>query len=161
MTLRIPRPALAVALSLLAGCGVLGGGADLTAVEVAGRYEFTELRLDPVSDAVDDVDLRDDRLPDDMTLLIREDGTARLERLQSGDVVGRGSYTLSGDRLRVRLDRGFPEAFLPAEIEFEAGDERLSADIPYDDVDLGEISDDFEGVERADVVVRVRLREIG
>ena len=41
----------------LSGCGALGmfGGApDLTAIEVAGRYEFTTFTLDPVSDAVRD-----------------------------------------------------------------------------------------------------------
>ena len=155
---------LSVLLLSLAGCS---GGADLTAVQVAGRYAFTELTLDPVSDAVDDVDLLDDRVPDDLTLLVREDGTVQLERLEDGErveggeVAARGSYTIDGDRLRVRFDRALPDYFLPREITFEAGDERLSADVPYEGVDLEEISDDFEGVTRADVVVRIRLREIG
>ena len=161
MTAHVRHTVLPALVFVLAGCGVLGGGADLTAVEVAGRYEFTELRLDPVSDAVSDLDLRDDLLPDDMTLLIREDGTAQLERLQTGEVVARGSYTLAGDRLRLRLDRGLPDVFFPAEVEFEAGGERLSAEVPFDAVDLGDISDDFEGVDRADVVAHIRLREIG
>ena len=163
----------------LSGCGALGmfGGApDLTAIEVAGRYEFTTFTLDPVSDAVRDYRALGEEVSEDLTLFLQEDGTVRLERLRGDrvdEVMARGTYEIRGRTVRVSFDDGttfdtvrsnggaVEEIFLPSEIDFEGGDERLKADIFREAVNLERVSNDYRGITRADVTVRVELREIG
>lgn len=161
--------ALATVLLLpLSGCGVLGiGGApDLTNLEVAGRYEFTEFTLDPVSGAVRDYRALGEEVSEDLTLLLQEDGVARLERLRGDrvdEVVVRGMYEIRGRTVRVAFDdgRALEEIFLPSEVDFEGGGERLRAEIFREGLNLERISNDYRGITRADVTVRVELREIG
>lgn len=160
---------LSAALVLpLSGCGVLGiGGApDLTAIEVAGRYEFTEFTLDPVSDAVRDYRALGEEVSDDLTLLLQEDGVVRLERLRGDrvdEVVAQGNYEIRGRTVRVSFDdgRAVEEFFLPSEVDFEGGDERLQAEIFREGVNLERVSSDYRGITRADVTLRIELREIG
>ena len=153
----------------LSGCGALGmfGGApDLTAIEVAGRYEFTTFTLDPVSDAVRDYRALGEEVSEDLTLFLQEDGMVLLERLRGDrvdEVMARGTYEIRGRTVRVSFDdgRAVEEIFLPSEIDFEGGDERLKADIFREAVNLERVSNDYRGITRADVTVRVELREIG
>ena len=155
--------ALAVALS---GCGILGGGASLTALEVAGRYRFVEYTLDPVSDAVRDVELLGDRLSEDVTLLLREDGTVALQRLRGervDETISTGTYTISGGTVTVRFDNAdaLEDFYMPAEVAFEGGDRQLRAEVFREGLDLERVSGDYRGVTRADARLRIRLEEIG
>ena len=164
-TLSLPALALAVAVAL-SGCGLLGGGASLTALEVAGRYRFTEFTLDPVSGAVDDIDLLGDRLSEDVTLLLREDGTAALQRLRGervDETLSNGTYAISGGTVTVRFDNAgaLDDFYMPAEVAFEGGDRQLHAEVFREGLDLERISDDYRGVTRADARLRIRLEEIG
>ena len=162
-------PVLSLTLLVaLTGCGGLnpfGGGSGLSALEVAGRYRFVEYTLDPVSDAVRDIDLRDEVLPDDLTLLLREDGTASLQELRGdrpGETLAQGTFTVSGETVAVRFRRGDVEDYyMPAEVRFEGGDGRLEADVLLEGISLERISSDYRGVTRADARLRIRLREIG
>ena len=168
------RPLAVFALAALlavpfGGCSALpffGGASDLSPLEIAGRYRFTEFTLDPVSDAVRDYRALGEEVSDDLTLRIEEDGTARLELLRGDrvdEVVARATYSISGRTVRVRFDRArdVDDLFLPGEVEFEGGDRRLRAEIFREAVNLERISGDYRGITRADVVVRVQLREIG
>lgn len=157
-----------VALPILAGCSALGlfGGSALTMLEVAGRYEFTEFTLDPVSDAVRDARLLGDQVSDDLTLLLREDGTVSLQRLRGervDETVASGTYAISGRDVRVRFDsdRQLDDLYLPRDITFEGGDRQLRAEIFREGVNMEEISSDYRGLTRADATLRIRLREIG
>lgn len=163
----LPVFLVALVSAPLAGCGTLfGGAADLTALEVAGRYRFTEYRIDPVSDAVDDVDLLGDRLSEDVTLLLREDGTAALQRLRGervDETISNGAYRISGETVTVRFDNAgaLDDFYMPAEVDFEGGDRRLEAEVFREGLDLERVSGDYRGVTRADARLRIRLREIG
>lgn len=170
-TLSLAVLTAAVALSGLAlsGCGALGlfgGGADLTAFEVAGRYRFAEYALDPVSDAVRDIDLLGDVVSEDLTLLIREDGTVALQRLRGervDETLTSGTYDISGRTVTVRFDDddAVEELYMPSEVAFEADGQTLEAEVFREGLDLERISGDYRGVTRADARLRVRLREIG
>ena len=150
----------------LAGCGLLFGASDLTALEVAGRYQFTEVTLDPVSDAVRDVRLLGDAVSEDLTLLLREDGTASLQRLR-GDRVDEtltgGTYRISGRTVAVEFDDpgAVEDLYMPGEIRFEGDGETLRADVFREGINLEAISGDYRGITRADATLRLRLREIG
>ena len=128
--------------------------------------EFTTFTLDPVSDAVRDYRALGEEVSEDLTLFLQEDGTVRLERLRGDrvdEVMARGTYEIRGRTVRVAFDdgRAVEEIFLPSEIDFEGGDERLKADIFREAVNLERVSNDYRGITRADVTVRVELREIG
>lgn len=159
---------LAVLLLLpLSGCGVLGigGPAPLTNLEVAGRYRFSEFTIDPVSDAVRDYKVLGNEIDDDLTLRLDEDGTARLERLRGARVdeeVSAGRYTISGRMVRVQFDNGgaVEELFMPSNIEFEGGDQRLKAEVFREGLNMERISNDYRGITRADARIRIELREI-
>ena len=161
----LPVTLLALLIALTGCGGLLGGGSSLSVLEVAGRYRFVEYTLDPVSGAVDDIDLRDDVLPDDVTLLLREDGTVSLQRLrgeQVDETLAQGSFTVSGDRVTVRFRSGdVGDYYMPAEIAFEGGDGRLEAEILREGLNLERISSDYRGITRADARLVIRLREIG
>ncbi len=150
----------------LSGCGVLGiGGApDLTALEVAGRYRFTEFTIDPASDAVRDYRVLGNEVRDDLTLILEEGGSARLERLRGDrvdEVEARGSYTLSGRRVRVAFESGDADDFLlPSQIDFEGGGSRLRAEVFSEGLNMERISGDYRGITRADATLRIELREI-
>ena len=155
--------ALLVAVS---GCGLLFGAADLTALEVAGRYRFTEYTLDPVSDAVRDANLLGDGLSEDMTILLREDGTVALQRLRGENVdetLTSGTYAISGRTVTVRFDDGdvLEDFYMPSEVRFEGDGESLNAEVFREGINLEDISGDYRGITRADVTLRIRLREIG
>ena len=77
--------------------------------------------------------------------------------------MARGTYEIRGRTVRVSFDdgRAVEEIFLPSEIDFEGDDERLKADIFREAVNLERVSNDYRGITRADVTVRVELREIG
>lgn len=158
------RALLAVlALPLLTGCGLLGGG-NLTMIEVAGRYEFTEFTLDPVSGAVRDADLLGDQVSDDLTLLLREDGTASIQRLRGervDDTVASGSYSISGKDVRVDFDGDVDDLYMPDRITFRGGDRQLRAEVFREGVNMEDISGDYRGITRADVNLKIRLRRIG
>ena len=150
----------------LSGCGVLnlGGTPDLTNIEVAGRYEFTRFDIDPASEAVRDYRVLGNEVRDDLTLILEEGGMARLERLRGGRVdavEARGSYTISGRRVRVRFDSGNTDDFLlPREIDFQGGGERLRAEVFQEGLNMERISGDYRGITRADATLRIDLREI-
>lgn len=164
-------PLLIVLLAVvvaLPGCGMLGlfGGADLTALEVAGRYRFVEYTLDPVSDAVRDARLLGDVLSEDVTLLLREDGTVALQRLRGDRVdetITSGTFSVSGSTVRVRFDDGeaVEDFYMPDEVAFDADGASLEAEAFREGINLERISDDYRGITRADVTLRIRLREIG
>ncbi|MEM0961099.1 MAG: hypothetical protein AAGK21_01005, partial [Bacteroidota bacterium] len=65
--------------------------------------------------------------------------------------------------VRVSFDDGreVDEFFMPSEIDFEGGDERLRTEIFQEGVNLERISSDYRGITRADIVARIELREIG
>ncbi|WP_412060597.1 hypothetical protein [Rubrivirga sp. IMCC45206] len=157
-----------VLVGSLAGCGMLNpfAKADLTVLEVAGRYRVVEFRIDPVSEAVRDRDLLGDVLSRDATLLLREDGTAALEVLRGervDETISGGAYTVSGRTVTVRFaDRDALGRFLlPAEIRFDGDGSQLSAEIFREGLNLEDISGDYRGITRADATLRIRLREIG
>ena len=153
-------------LLLLSGCGVLGiGGAPaLTNIEVAGRYRFTQFTIDPTSDAVRDYRVRGNEVGDDLTLVLTEGGEVRLETLRGDrvdEVKARGSYTLSGRDVRVRFASGdADDYFLPDEVTFEGGDQRLRAEVFREGLNMERISNDYRGITRADATLRIELREI-
>ena len=152
-----------VVLLVLSGCSALGGGRSLTNVEVAGRYRFTTFTIDPESGAVRDYKVLGREVDDDLTLLLDEAGTARLERLdrgEVGDVEARGSYTISGERVTVRLDGGADDFLLPREVTFEGGGQRLKAEVRQEGMNLERISGDYRGITRANATLRIELREI-
>jgi hypothetical protein len=158
---------LFVVAPALSGCGGFGlfGGADLTTLQVAGRYEFTEFTLDPVSDAVRDRRLLGDALSEDITLLLLENGEVRLERIRGDRVdetVASGRFRISGRTVTVRFSnaRDVDAFYMPAEIAFEGGGGRLSAEVFREGINLERISSDYRGITRADVVLRIALREI-
>jgi hypothetical protein len=156
----------AVALPGCGGLGLFGGGADLTALEVAGRYQFTEYTLDPVSDAVRDIELLGDRLSEDVTLLLREDGTAALQRLRGervDETLSNGTYTISGGTVTVRFDDpgALDDFYMPGEVAFEGDGQTLRAEVFREGLDLERISGEYRGVTRADARLRIRLEEIG
>ncbi|MEM6288258.1 MAG: hypothetical protein AAF845_14010 [Bacteroidota bacterium] len=160
--------ALLAVVVALPGCGGLGifGGSDLTALEVAGRYRFVEYTLDPVSDAVREARLLGGTVSEDMTLLLREDGTAALQRLRGDRVdetLASGVFSVSGETVRLRFDDGdaLDGIYMPREVAFEADGQSLSAEAFREGVDLERISGNYRGITRADVTLRVRLREIG
>ena len=164
--------AAALALTLwlpMSGCSgipFIGGDPDLTTIEVAGRYEFVEFTLDPVSAAVRDYKVLGEEVSEDLTMVLSESGEVRLERLRGDrvdEVMARGRYEISGRTVRVQFDSGrdVDGIFLPREVEFEGGGERLRAEVFREGVNLERISGDYRGITRADVVVRIDLREIG
>ena len=163
-TLPFSLSALAVLL-VLSGCGVLGiGGApDLTNIEVAGRYEFTTFTIEPASGAVRDYKVLGREVRDDLTLKLDENGSARLETLRGDrvdEVEARGSYSISGRRVRVRFDGDVGDFLLPREIDFEGGDQRLRAEVFREGLNMERISGDYRGITRADATLKIELREI-
>ena len=147
----------------LGGC-LFGGAAALSPLEVAGRYRFTAFTLDPASDAVRDYRVLGNEVTDDVTLLLTEDGTVRLERLRGDRVdeaLASGRYTISGRTVRVTFTSGdVGSFFMPSQIDFEGGGERLRAEAFQEGVNLERISNEYRGVTRADVTARMELREI-
>ena len=166
--MRALLPLLAVLLVLpLSSCGILGigGPPDLTNLEVAGRYRFTTFDIDPASDAVRDYRVLGREVNEDLTIRLREDGTASLEKLRGDrvdEVISGGEYTISGRRVRVRFDDGgaVEDYFLPREIDFEGGDQRLRAEVFQEGLNMERISNDYRGITRADATLRLELREI-
>ncbi|MEM1054423.1 MAG: hypothetical protein AAGI52_02765 [Bacteroidota bacterium] len=156
---------LLFALLLVSGCGLLGGAADLTAIEVAGRYAFTEYEIQPTAESLRDLDLLGDEVSDDLTLFLSESGEARLERLR-GDRVdetyGTGTYDIRGRTIRLTLRSvgDLDEVLMPRVIEFEGDGSRLSANVFLEGVNLEDVSNDYSGITRADVRLQVSLREI-
>ena len=155
---------LAVLLAL-SGCGVLGigGPPDLTNIEVAGRYRFTTFEIDPASGAVRDYKVLGREVRDDLTLRLDENGTARLETLRDNrvdEVKAQGNYTISGRRVRIRLDGGADDYLLPREVTFEGGDKRLRAEVFREGLNMERISDAYRGITRADATLKIELREI-
>ena len=153
-------------LLLLSGCGILGlGGADpLTNLEVAGRYRFTQFTVDPASEAVRDYRVMGNEVGDDLTLVLSEGGEARLETLRGDrvdEVKAQGSYSISGRDVRVQFESGDAEEyFLPDEITFQGGDQRLRAEVFREGLNMERISRDYQGITRADATLRIELREI-
>ncbi|MEM6327213.1 MAG: hypothetical protein AAF791_08850 [Bacteroidota bacterium] len=156
-------------LLLLPGCGALGGlfggGSALSAIEVAGRYEFTEYEIDPVAGSVDDRNLLGREVSRDLTILLTEGGEARLERLSGdtvGETLGTGTYTISGRAVAVRFRRVGDAAnvLMPRAIEFEGGNGRLRAEVFLEAVDLEAVSSEYSGITRADIRLKLGLREI-
>ncbi|MEL6616300.1 MAG: hypothetical protein AAFQ43_11210 [Bacteroidota bacterium] len=155
--------ALALA-AVIAGCGLLGGAADLTAIEVAGRYEFTDYTVEPTAGSVDSRNLEDEL--DDATLLLTESGEARVERLRGGRpdrTLATGVYSISGREVTVTFrDRGdLDELLMPRSVTFDADGSRLRTEVFLEGVNLEELSDDYRGITRADVNLKISLREIG
>ena len=161
--MRAPLLSLSVLL-LLSGCGILGGATPLTNLEVAGRYRFTEFTLDPTSDAVRDYRVMGNEVNDDLTMILTEGGDVRLETLRGDrvdEVKAEGSYTISGRDVRVRFDRGdADEYFLPDEVTFQGGDQRLRAEVFREGLNMERISSDYRGITRADATLKLELREI-
>lgn len=159
------------ALSLLAtilflsGCGLLGGAADLTPFEVAGRYSFTEYRIQPTAESLRDLNLLGDEVSRDLTLVLTETGEARIERLR-GDRVdetyGIGSYDISGRTVRLRFrDVGdLADVLMPRSVEFDAGSGRLSSNVFLEGVNLEDVSSDYAGITRADIRLQLSLRTL-
>ena len=155
--------AFALAL-LLVGCG---GSSSLTPVEVAGRYAFTEYKVNPTAGSVDSKDLRRE-IGDDVTLLLTEAGAARIETLRDGspdELLASGSFTIDGGTVRVAFgDLGAlgRRLLMPRNVDFEADDDRLRAEVFLTDVNLEDLDDDdYGGITRADVNIEIELREIG
>lgn len=157
-------PLLAVLL-VFSGCGLLGGAADLTPFEVAGRYQFTEYEIQPTAESLRDLDLLGDEVSDDLTIVLTETGEARIERLR-GDRVdetyGTGSYDIRGRNVRVtfRSVGDLRDVLMPRTIEFEGGNGRLSANVFQEGVNLEDVSGDYDGITRADIRLKLSLREI-
>lgn len=163
MPTRLPALSALAVLLALSGCGILGGSRSLTNVEVAGRYEFTRFDIDPASGAVRDYRVLGREVRDDLTLRLDEDGSARLETLRDGrpdEVRARGSYSISGRTVRVRFSDNTDDYFLPREVDFEGGDQRLKAEVFREGLNMERISGDYRGITRADATLRIELREI-
>ena len=163
-TLPLSLFALSVLLAL-SGCGVLGigGPPDLTNIEVAGRYRFTQFTIEPASDAVRDYKVLGREVRDDLTLRLDESGSARLETLRGDrvdEVEARGSYSISGRRVRVRFDGDVDDFLLPREVDFEGGGQRLRAEVFREGLNMERISGDYRGITRADATLKIELREI-
>ena len=160
------RTLLTLAFALaLTGCGLLGGAADLTPVEVAGRYSFSEYTVEPTAGSVDSKDLRRE-IGEDVTLLLTETGEARIETLRRGvpdETLARGSYTLRGQEIRVQFgdvgDLG-DRLLMPRSVTFRASSGRLNAEVFLERVNLEDLDDDYRGITRADVNLKIELREI-
>ena len=156
----------AVLAVALAGCGLIGGASDLSNIEVAGRYEFTDYTVEPTAGSVRAKRLLGDELSRDVTLLLLENGTARFERLRGGRVdetLASGTYTIHGREVRVDF-RDLGELgdglLMPRSISFQGGSGRLSAEVFLEGVNLEDLSSDYRGITRADVNLRMELREI-
>jgi hypothetical protein len=155
-----------LALTLaLTGCGILGSAADLTPIEVAGRYAFTEYTVEPTAGSVDSRDLEDE-LGDGITLILTETGEARIERLRNGvagEALASGVFAINGSDVTVTFrDLGtFGDMLMPRTLTFEADGSRLRAETFLQNVNLEELSDDYRGITRADVNLKIELREIG
>lgn len=149
---------------LVAGCGLLGGASDLTAIEVAGRYEFTDYTIEPTAGSVDSRNLEDEL--EDATLLLTESGEARIERLRGGradETLASGVFAIRGREVTVTFrDRGdLDELLMPRSVTFDANGSRLRAEVFLEGVNLEELSNDYRGITRADVNLKIELREIG
>lgn len=159
---------LLVALVLpVSGCGGFGlfGKSDLTALEVSGRYQFTEYVMAPTSGAVRDVNLLREVLGDNVVLNLELGGDATLERVSDDavqDVLSRGTYEINGRDVRVSFDDGgrLRSFYMPGTIVFEGGGDRLKAEVFQPGVNLEDIDDDYQGVTSADVQLRIGLRKI-
>ncbi len=163
--MRTPSLLSLIALLVLSGCGVLGigGPPDLTNLEVAGRYRFTKFEIDPASDAVRDYEVLGREVRDDLTLRLDESGAARLETVRDDrvdEVKAQGNYSISGRRVRVRLDGNADDYLLPREITFEGGDKRLRAEVFREGLNMERISDEYRGITRADATLKIELRGI-
>ena len=159
------RLLLLLPLLVLTGCGLLGGASTLTPAEVAGRYAFTEYEVEPTAGSLDGMDLRRS-LGSDVTLRLTEDGVVTAERLRGAapaETLASGTYSISGREVTLRWDDLGPLAdlLMPRRIAFEGGGSRLRADVFLEAVDLESLSDDYDGLTRADVRLIVELREVG
>ncbi|OZC02885.1 hypothetical protein [Rubricoccus marinus] len=159
-------PLFLLSAVLITGCGLFGGARDLTAIEVAGRYEFTEYSVEPTAGSVDSKNLRGRELPRDVTLVLNEAGEARVERLRGERVDGTlasGSYVIRGREVRIEFsdlgDLG-RDVLMPRSITFDADGRRMEADIFLEGVNLEDLSDDYRGITRADVRLLVELRKM-
>ncbi|MEO0556569.1 MAG: hypothetical protein AAF170_00155 [Bacteroidota bacterium] len=158
---------LLVALVLpVSGCGGFGlfGQSDLTALEVSGRYQFTEYTMAPTSGAVRDVDLLRDVLGDNVVLNLELGGIATLERVGENsveEVLSTGSYEVNGRDVRVNFDddRRLESFYMPGTIVFEGGGDRLRAEVFQPGVNLEDINNDYQGVTSADVQLKIGLRK--
>ncbi|GAB5533804.1 MAG: hypothetical protein Rubg2KO_00530 [Rubricoccaceae bacterium] len=159
---------LLVALVLpVSGCGGFGlfGKSDLTALEVSGRYQFTEYTMEPTSGAVRDVNLLRDVMGDNVVLNLELGGIATLERVGENSVeetLSTGTYEITGRNVRVNFDDGgrLSSFYMPGTIVFEGGGDKLNAEVFQPGVNLEDINDDYQGVTSADVQLKIGLRKI-
>lgn len=156
---------LALVALVLSGCGGLFGSSSLTEADVAGRYTFRTVELEPTS-GLDSYDILDEQMPEGVVLELNE-GRASIIRVQNGvadEMLADGSYDIRGRDVRVRFAAlgGFgDDAMMPNEITFEGGGGRLQADIFMEDVDLDAIdSDEYNGVTAADARYKIELRRM-
>lgn len=142
----------------------IGGAPPLTNLEVAGRYRFTQFTIDPASEAVRDYRVMGNEVNNDLTLVLDESGGVRLETLRGDrvdEVKARGTYAISGRNVRVRFEGGGADAyFLPDDIEFAGGGQRLRAEVFREGLNMERISNDYRGITRADATLKLELREI-
>ena len=151
----------------MSGCGALGlfGTSDLSALEVSGRYRFTEFVMAPTSGAVKDANLLRDVLGTGVVLNLDLGGQASLERVTDGaveEVLSRGTYEINGRSVRLEFEdeARLDGIYMPSTLTFEGGDSKLRAEVFLSGVNLEEIDDDYSGVTRADVQLRIRLRKL-
>ena len=159
---------LLIALVLpVSGCGGFGlfGKSDLTALEVSGRYRFTEYTMAPTSGAVRDANLLREVLGDNVVLNLELGGTATLERVGENsveEVLSTGTYEINGRDVRVSFNDGgrLSSLYMPGTIVFEGDGEKLNAEVFQPGINLEDINDDYQGVTSADVQLKVGLRKI-
>ncbi|MDT7857025.1 hypothetical protein RQM47_10265 [Rubrivirga sp. S365] len=163
---RLPATALAVLLAALSGCFSLGE--RLTVDDVSRTYTLTDLSFRPYGSALDAVNLleRVDASATDLELFANEQVSLRYELRGENDRlrIG-GTYSLKGDRVRLRFDRDARKVLdgllLPRSIELtgQNGGATLVGQIDREEVDVSKFSDDYEGIEEVDGVLYVRLVE--
>ncbi len=156
---------LFAAAVLFTGCGLLGGAKDLTPLEVSGRYDFTDYTVEPTASSVDARDVRGRELSRDVSLTLDQAGGVRVERLRGDRVdetLATGNYFIRGREVRIEFedlgDLG-RDILMPRGITFEADGTRLEADTFLEGVNLEDLSDDYRGITRADVRLRIELRK--